>query len=404
MPLIGVDDMETPYWAQGYEKVVQASLREVAVAVPRTMAQIVRWAWRAAPRLTLLTGALQLSPAASRRSGCSPRPTCSRGCSRRVRLPSGWLAALPALAVVVAAYAARGLLDAAEGAAQAALAPRVQRMAEDDLYVALIDVDLVAFDEPDFTQLVERVTDGAPSRVRAAVRQTSDLTALAVSMCAGGHRGGDPAPGAGADRAAGGRPTGLGPGQGGEAGVRLVAAHVVARPTARRGQRADLAAGQRGRGAGLHHAGGAARRAPPDRRRPAHRVRSPSRSGRTARRRPAARSPGSAPRSATSCSACCSTPGAMPLALAGTAVLAMRAAASAIVNSMFQVSQLYESGFTLELYRTLIADARARSRPPGQGHADRPRRDHRWTASRSAIPAMTSARSPTSRSRSAAAR
>jgi len=60
MPLIGVDDMETPYWARGYEKVVQASLREVAVAVPRTMAQIVRWAWRAAPRLTLLTGVLQL--------------------------------------------------------------------------------------------------------------------------------------------------------------------------------------------------------------------------------------------------------------------------------------------------------------------------------------------------------
>jgi len=28
MPLIGVDDMETPYWAQGYEKVAQARLRE----------------------------------------------------------------------------------------------------------------------------------------------------------------------------------------------------------------------------------------------------------------------------------------------------------------------------------------------------------------------------------------
>ena len=58
--------------------------------------------------------------------------------------------------------------------------------------------------------------------------------------------------------------------------------------------------------------------------------------------------------------------GGMPLPLAGTAVLAMRAAASAIVNSMFQVSQLYESGFTLELHRTLIADAGARSRPTGR--------------------------------------
>ncbi len=58
--------------------------------------------------------------------------------------------------------------------------------------------------------------------------------------------------------------------------------------------------------------------------------------------------------------------GAMPLAVAGTAVLAMRAAASAIVNSMYQVSQLYESGFTLELHQTLIADAGARSRPSGR--------------------------------------
>ena len=34
--LIGVDDMETPYWALSYEKVAQAKLREVAAAVPLT--------------------------------------------------------------------------------------------------------------------------------------------------------------------------------------------------------------------------------------------------------------------------------------------------------------------------------------------------------------------------------
>ena len=271
MPLIGVDDMETPYWARGYEKVVQASLREVAVAVPRTMAQIVRWAWRAAPRLTLLTGALQLLTGCVQAFGLLATANVFTRLLAEGPTPERVVAALPALAVVVAAYAARGLLDAAEGAVQAALAPRVQRMAEDDLYVALIDVDLVAFDEPDFTQLVERVTDGAPSRVRAAVRADVRPHGAGRVDVRRGHRGGHPAPGAGADRAAGGRPTGLGPGQGGEAGVRLVAAHVVARPTARRGQRADLAAGQRGRGAGLHHAGGAARGAPPDRRRPAHR-------------------------------------------------------------------------------------------------------------------------------------
>jgi ABC-type multidrug transport system fused ATPase/permease subunit len=200
MPLIGVDDMETPDWARGYEKVVQASLREVAVAVPRTMAQIVRWAWRAAPRLTLLTGALQLLTGCVQAFGLLATANVFTRLLAEGPTPERVLAALPALAVVVAAYAGRGLLDAAEGAVQAALAPRVQRG-----------------------------------------------TALGYLVL------------------------GL-----------------------------------------LLYTGG------------------------------------------------------MPLPLAGTAVLAMRAAASAIVNSMFQVSQLYESGFTLELHRTLIADSRERSRPTGR--------------------------------------
>ena len=64
--------------------------------------------------------------------------------------------------------------------------------------------------------------------------------------------------------------------------------------------------------------------------------------------------------------------GGMPLPLAGTAVLAMRAAASAIVNSMFQVSQLYESG--LHPRAPPHADRRlARAQQADRaGHADRP--------------------------------
>ena len=204
-------------------------------------------------------GAAAASPAASRRSGCSPRPACSRGCSRRARRPSGCSPPCPRSPSSSPPTPPAACSTPLEGAAQAALAPRVQRMAEDELYVALIDVDLVAFDEPDFTQLVERVTDGAPSRVRAAVRADVRPHGAGRVDVRRRRRGGHPAPGARADGAAGGRPAGLGPGQGREAGVRLVAAHVVARPTAGRGQRADLAAGERGRGAGVHHAGGAAR-------------------------------------------------------------------------------------------------------------------------------------------------
>ena len=365
MPLIGVDDMETPYWARGYEKVVQASLREVAVAVPRTMAQIVRWAWRAAPRLTLLTGALQLLTGCVQAFGLLATANVFTRLLAEGPTPERVLAALPALAVVVAAYAGRGLLDAAEGAVQAALAPRVQRMAEDDLYVALIDVDLVAFDESDFTQLVERVTDGAPSRVRAAVRQTSDLTALAVSMCAAVIAAGILHPVLAPTVLLAAAPQAWAQVKGAKLAFdswlrtssRARRLDVVSELISRRDNAAEVRAFTTQEVLLAEH-----RRIADDLLTEAITV---------AQRQNRATTTGRAISGVGTALGYLVLglllySGGMPLPLAGTAVLAMRAAASAIVNSMFQVSQLYESGFTLELHRTLIADSRERSRPTGR--------------------------------------
>jgi ATP-binding cassette subfamily B protein len=365
MPLIGVDDMETPYWARGYEKVVQASLREVAVAVPRTMAQIVRWAWRAAPRLTLLTGALQLLTGCVQAFGLLATANVFTRLLAEGPTPERVLAALPALAVVVAAYAARGLLDAAEGAVQAALAPRVQRMAEDDLYVALIDVDLVAFDESDFTQLVERVTDGAPSRVRAAVRQTSDLTALAVSMCAAVIAAGILHPVLAPTVLLAAAPQAWAQVKGAKLAFdswlrtssRARRLDVVSELISQRDNAAEVRAFTTQEVLLAEH-----RRIADDLLTEAVTV---------AQRQNRATTTGRAISGVGTALGYLVLglllySGGMPLPLAGTAVLAMRAAASAIVNSMFQVSQLYESGFTLELHRTLIADSRERSRPTGR--------------------------------------
>jgi ATP-binding cassette subfamily B protein len=62
--------------------------------------------------------------------------------------------ALPALAVVVGAVVVRGLLQAAVGAVQAELVPRIEQRAQDELYGGLVDVELVAFDDADFVTLV----------------------------------------------------------------------------------------------------------------------------------------------------------------------------------------------------------------------------------------------------------
>jgi ATP-binding cassette subfamily B protein len=54
---------------------------------------------------------------------------------------------------------------------------------------------------------------------------------------------------------------------------------------------------------------------------------------------------------------------AMPLALAGAAVVAMRTGSAALRSTMYQVNRLYEHSFHIDLFRTLLADATTRSGP-----------------------------------------
>ncbi len=362
--LIGVDDMETPYWALGYEKVAKAKLREVAAAVPRTMAVVVRWAWQAAPGLTLLSGVLQLVTGCAQAFGLLATANVFARLLAEGPTPERVEAALPALAVVVGAYAARGLLDAGEGAAQAALGPRVQRVAEDELYVALLHVDLVAFDEPDFTQLVERVTDSAPMRVRNAVRETSDLTALAVSAGSAVVAAGILHPLLAPTVLLAAAPQAWAQVKGAQLAfdswVRMTSRArrlaVASELIAKRENAAEVRAFTTQAVLLAEH-----RRIADGLLEEAIRV---------ARRQNRATTAGRALSGVGTAVGYVALglllfAGSMPLALAGTALLAMRAAAGSIVNSMYMVSQLYESGFTLELYRTLIADAGARSRRHG---------------------------------------
>ena len=366
MPLIGVDDMETPYWAQGYEKVAKAKLREVAAAVPRTMAVIVRWSWRADPRLTLLTGVLQLVTGVVQALGLLATVGVFARLLAEGPTPERVAAALPALAVVVAAYAGRGLLDAVLGATQAALLPRVQRVAEDELYLALIGLDLVAFDEPDFTQLVNRVTEGAPDRVRFAVQRSSDLTALAVSMAAAVLTAGLLHPLLAPTVLLAAAPQAWAQVKGAQLAFdswvrrtsRARRLEVVNELIAQRENAAEVRAFTTQEVLIAEH-----RRIADDLMAESERVAQQQNRTTTIGRTIA----GLGTALGYVVLGLLLYAAAMPLALAGTAALAMRSAASAIINSMFQVSQLYESGFTLELYRTLIADAGARSRPRGDG-------------------------------------
>jgi ATP-binding cassette subfamily B protein len=183
-PLIGVEDMETPRWAEGYAATAHAGLRAVAAKAPGTVALAVRWAWRASPRLTLLAGVVQLAAGTATAFGLLATADVFTQLLAQGPTPERLVAALPAIAMVVGAAAARGLLEAGVAAVQGALVPRVEQRAQDELHVAVIGVDLAAFDDADFSELVERATMDGPPRVRRCVEDTGDLIAGLVSVSA----------------------------------------------------------------------------------------------------------------------------------------------------------------------------------------------------------------------------
>lgn len=81
-------------------------------------------------------------------------------------------------------YAARGLLVVAVGAVQAVLAPQVEQHAQDELHAAMIDAELIAFDDADFMELVRRTSSRGMSSVSRGVTDTGSLLSSVISLAA----------------------------------------------------------------------------------------------------------------------------------------------------------------------------------------------------------------------------
>ncbi|QYN33584.1 ABC transporter ATP-binding protein/permease [Pseudonocardia sp. DSM 110487] len=173
--LIGSDDLKTPYWAIGYGA-GSASVSGLIGSAPRSLLGVAQHAWNAAPGLTATCVVLQVV------AGCLQ----ALGLLSTVQVFTRLLeagpnaerleAALPSIIFVAIAIACRGILTAAAGMVQAYIGPIVEKQAEDALYAALIEADIVAFDDPDFTHLVARVVQRSAGQFRQAVRLSSDLS------------------------------------------------------------------------------------------------------------------------------------------------------------------------------------------------------------------------------------
>ncbi|SDF08542.1 ABC transporter ATP-binding protein [Pseudonocardia oroxyli] len=183
-PLIGAADMETPFYLRDQQRAAEAGPWTIARGLPRTVSVLVGWAWRASPGLTVLSGVVSLAAAGVTAFGLLATADVFTGLLAAVPTPERLLAALPAMAWVVAALAGRALLDAAAGAVKSELSPRIEREAEDELYSRLVRVELIAFDDPDFAELVQRNAYGSIMRIRIGVDLLENLIASTVTLLA----------------------------------------------------------------------------------------------------------------------------------------------------------------------------------------------------------------------------
>ncbi|HEU0127562.1 MAG TPA: ABC transporter ATP-binding protein, partial [Pseudonocardiaceae bacterium] len=182
--LIGVDDIQTPSWAKVDETILGAGMGRMVRAAPAAMGVLVRLAWRTSPRLTLLAAAVELVAGCVTALGLLAAANVFTQLLEQGPTPQRVVAALPALTLVTASYAARGLLDAAIGAVLAVLTPQVELRAQDELHAAVIGVELAAFDDADFVELVRQASSQGITSVRYGVADAGNLVNSAISLAA----------------------------------------------------------------------------------------------------------------------------------------------------------------------------------------------------------------------------
>src|SRR5690242_16070427 len=125
-PLIGIDGIAAPKWAAVDQKVAAASWWQTVRSIPAAVAAVLGLAWSASRRWTVVAGVLHVLSGCVTAFGLLATANVFGRLLEQGPTPQRVVASLPAIALVVGAYAARAGLDAAVALVQGVLAPRVE--------------------------------------------------------------------------------------------------------------------------------------------------------------------------------------------------------------------------------------------------------------------------------------
>ncbi|KAA8882028.1 ABC transporter ATP-binding protein [Nocardia colli] len=182
-PLVGVDEMSTPAWMTVDQQVAEAGLWRTLLALPAGARVVLGLAWQASRRLSVLTAMLAVAGGCATAFGLLATADVLSVLLAQGPTPQRVVSALPAVGLVVAALATRALLESGTATTGALLKPRVEQLARDRAHSAIARVDLIAFDDSDYAELVRQ---GLQRGMGSIARCLDAITSVSGAVIHGG--------------------------------------------------------------------------------------------------------------------------------------------------------------------------------------------------------------------------
>jgi len=173
-------------WYDHGEAAATARFSAGARRLPALIGQAMRLAWRAGRTDTVTTVALNLMSGVFTALGLLATTGVLDALLASGPTPDRVRAALPSLLLVGGAGVVRSLLSAAAGWAQSRLTPRVQQRVEMELYEVTSRIDLASYDDSEFYEALMRAEGPGSSAAQQVVSSTVDIVTGATSFAAAG--------------------------------------------------------------------------------------------------------------------------------------------------------------------------------------------------------------------------
>ncbi|MFC9692856.1 ABC transporter ATP-binding protein [Kribbella sp. NPDC056951] len=183
-PLVGVDEVTAPDWLQIGQQAAGSGLRTALRSLPGAVTLVSSLAWRTSRRLTLAVVVLQLAAGCVAAFGLLATADVLTALLAGGPTPDRLVAALPAVAQLVALLSGRAILDALGGAAQSALRPRIEQAAQHELHRAVADVSLIAFEDSEYVDLLRQGQERGVRSIEISVRGVTDLAKSMIQLVA----------------------------------------------------------------------------------------------------------------------------------------------------------------------------------------------------------------------------